>query len=108
MLISSAGAYLGHDQQPFDAASPTGDYTMRAFPSDTGFQDLIYAHDHYDHAMVDRDPQVALPLDHLQEMVADGRLGSMTPSVVSFMGYQPDAARVVDALAPHPGVDLLD
>ena len=101
MFISSAGGYLRDSQEPFDAANLTGDYTARTFPSMTPFQALAFAHDHYDHAMIERDPQVALPLHHLQEIVAAGRVGSLTPSVVSFMGYQPDAARTVDELVPR-------
>ncbi|UCG24255.1 MAG: hypothetical protein JSW55_19400 [Chloroflexota bacterium] len=101
MLISSAGGYLQGSQEPFDAVDLLGDYTMRTFPANTPFQDLAYAHDHYDHAMIERDPQVALPLRHLQKLVADRRIGSLTSSVVSFMGYQPDAARTVDELVPR-------
>ena len=101
MLISSAGGYHRRSQEPFDAANLLGDYTMRAFPCDTPFQDLAFAHDHYDHAMIERDPQVALPLHHLQLLVAAGRVGALTPSVASFMGYQPDAARTVDELVPR-------
>ena len=101
MLISSAGGYLRHGQKPFNAASVFGDYTMRTFPSSTSFDDLAYAHDHYDRAMIQQDPQVALPLRHLEEMVDDGQVGELAPSVVSFMGYQPDAARTVEELIPQ-------
>jgi len=101
MLISTAGGYLGRSQGPFDAANPTGDYTARTFPSTTPLQTLAFAHDHIDHAMIERDPQVALPLRHLQQISAAGRIGTLTPSVVSFMGYQPDAARTVDELVPR-------
>jgi len=101
ILISSAGGYLARSQLPFDAANPTGDYTLRTFASVTPFQALAFAHDHYDHTMIEGDPQVALPLHHLQEAVVAGRVGSLTPSVASFMGYQPDVARVVDELAPR-------
>jgi hypothetical protein len=64
-------------------------------------QTLAFAHDHYDHTMIERDPQVALPLRHLQQISAAGRIGTLTPSVVSFVGYQPDAARTVDELVPR-------
>jgi D-proline reductase (dithiol) PrdB len=101
MLISSAGGYQRRSQEPFDAANPLGDYAVRTFSSSTPFQDLAFAHDHYDHALIERDPQVALPLLHLQEIAAAGRVGSLAPSVVSFMGYQPDAARTVDELVPR-------
>ncbi|MDH3675310.1 MAG: glycine/sarcosine/betaine reductase selenoprotein B family protein, partial [Anaerolineae bacterium] len=61
---------------------------------------IAYAHDHFDHMAVDQDPQVLLPLRHLAEMVADGRLGDLAPSTISFMGYQPDVGRVVNEMIP--------
>ncbi len=92
MFISSAGGYMLNGQQPFDASNPMGDYTIRVFSPDTPFDQLAYAHEHYDHAAVNADPQVLLPLGHLREMVQDGRIGALT-SAVSFMGYQPDVSR---------------
>ncbi len=99
MFISSAGGYLPDSQQPFDAGNPLGDYTVRLFAADTPFEKLAYAHEHYDHTAVDADPQVLLPLGHLQEMVADGKIGALT-SVVSFMGYQPDVSRLLSETIP--------
>ncbi|SRR6266508_2814532 len=61
VLISSAGGYLHTHQPPFDAPDPLGDYTIRLFPSAA----LAYAHEHYDHTVVNADPQVFLPLRHL-------------------------------------------
>jgi hypothetical protein len=99
-LISSAGAYLRDSQAPFDAPDPLGDYTLRLFPSDTPFEALAYAHDHYDHTAVLDDPQVLLPLGHLAELVHEGVIGELAPSVISFSGYQPDVTRVVNELIP--------
>lgn len=101
MLISSAGGYLRDSQDPFDDANKLGDYTLRTFPSSTEFDALAYAHDHYDHQMIERDAQVALPLRLLEELVAAGEVGELAPSVASFMGYQPDSTRVVDELVPQ-------
>lgn len=101
MLISSTGAYLDGQQEAFDAASLYGDYTIRTFPTTTPFSALEYAHDHYNQAMIRQDARVALPLPYLQEMVESGELGSLAPSVVSFMGYQPNSARVVDQMIPQ-------
>lgn len=100
-LISSAGAYLRDSQDPFDDANKLGDYTLRTFPTSTEFDALAYAHGHYDHRMIERDAQVALPLRLLEELVATGEVGELAPSVISFMGYQPDSARVVDELVPQ-------
>jgi hypothetical protein len=107
MFITSAGAFLKNSQQPFDGPNEIGDYSLRTFPSSTPFNLLGLVHEHYDHEMVDQDPQIALPLQHLQEFVLEGRLGELDSTVVSFMGYQPDSARVVDELIPEilPVVD---
>ncbi len=99
-LISTAGAYLRHSQEPFDAPNLLGDYTIRLFPTASPFSDLAYAHDHYDHTAVNEDPQVLLPLRHLEDMVAEGAIGELAPSVTSFSGYEPDVKRVVDELIP--------
>ena len=99
MFISSAGGFLSDSQQPFDAGNPLGDYTIRKFPSSTHFENLTYAHEHYDHTAVDADPQVLLPLEHLREMVIEGEIGGLT-SVVSFMGYQPDVSRLLGETIP--------
>jgi len=96
MLISSAGAYLPEHQQPFDAAHPLGDYSVRLLPSSAPLDALAIAHDHYDHAAINQDPQVLVPLRHLEDLVAEGVIGELAPSMVSFMGYQPDVTQVID------------
>jgi D-proline reductase (dithiol) PrdB len=101
MFISSAGAYLRDRQKPFAAANTLGDYTMRVIPSDVNFDDLAYAHDHYDHTMVNQDPQVALPLGILRKMVHEGSIADLAPSMISFTGYQPDSVRFIEELLPQ-------
>ncbi|MBA3946894.1 MAG: hypothetical protein H0X37_20320 [Herpetosiphonaceae bacterium] len=100
VLISSAGGYLPAKQAAFDAANPFGDYTIRCFPVTTPLLDIAYAHAHYDHTAVDADAQVLLPLGHLADLVAAGVIGSLTPNMISFMGYQPDVGRLLDELIP--------
>lgn len=97
-FVTSAGGYLPGQQEPFDAADVLGDYSIRTFPASTPLDALAFAHDHYDHTFVDQDPQVLLPLRHLEDMVAEGLIGELAPTVVSFMGYQPDVTRVLDEL----------
>jgi D-proline reductase (dithiol) PrdB len=101
MLVSTAGAYLPGEQEPFDAKDELGDYSIRLLPASTPLERIAYAHDHYDHAAVNADPQVLLPLRHLEQRVEDGRLGAITPSFISFMGYQPDLERVLDEMLPR-------
>lgn len=101
LLISSAGGYLRDEQEPFDAANDLGDYSIRLFPVDTPLEKIAFAHDHYDHTAVNTDPQVLLPLKHLQDMVAAGKIGSLAHSVISYCGYQPDISRILDELTPQ-------
>ena len=100
MVITSSGAYLPGEQEPFDAAHPLGDYGIRLFPTTAPLEELAFAQDHFDHDAVDEDPQVLIPLRHLDELVAGGEIGELAPSVISFMGYQPDVARVIDEMIP--------
>ncbi len=100
LLITSSGSYLRDGQQPFDADDDLGDYTIRTYPSNTPLEALAFAHGHYDHTAVEQDPQVLVPLGHLQDMAAAGEIGELAPTVISFMGYQPDLTRVVDELIP--------
>ena len=100
LLITSSGAYLKREQQPFDAEHQVGDYSIRPFPFSTPASALAFAHTHYDHAAVDADPGVLVPLGRLSQMVDEGRIGEMAPTVVSFSGYLRDVSRVVDEVIP--------
>lgn len=99
-LIPSAGAYLADSQEPFDAENDLGDYTIRRFPSLTPFEALAYAHTHYDQTAVNQDPQVLLPLRHLEDLVQEGVIGELAPSVISFSGYLPEVNRTINELIP--------
>ena len=101
MLISSAGAYLRNEQAPFDAADDMGDSSIRLFPSSVPLGALAFAHDHYDHEAVEADPQVLVPLRHLEDLVNEGAIGELAPSVLSMSGYQPDLRRLVNDLVPQ-------
>ncbi len=100
LLLSSAGGYLRDEQEPFDAANDLGDYSIRTFPVDTPFEKIGFAHDHYDHTAVTTDPQVLLPLKHLQDMAAEGKIGALAPFIISYSGYQPDISRILGQTIP--------
>ena len=100
IFISSAGGYLPASQEPFDAPHPLGDYTIRVFPANVQFDQIAYAHTHYDHTALNADPQVLMPLRHLADMAEEGVIGEVAPDMISYMGYQPDVSRVVDEMIP--------
>jgi len=49
---------------------------------------------------VNEDPQVLLPLRHLEDLVREGVIGELAPSVISFCGFQPNVERTLDELIP--------
>jgi hypothetical protein len=53
-----------------------------------GNRELVMSHLHVNDADVLADRNVALPIDRLDELVVDGRVGSAARSHVSVMGYQ--------------------
>jgi D-proline reductase (dithiol) PrdB len=92
-MISSAGLSLEGEQEPFDLdrerREPTwGDPSFRVLPHDLGDRALAMSHLHVNNTDVLADRNVALPVDVLDEVVAEGRVGSAAPSHVSVMGYQ--------------------
>jgi hypothetical protein len=100
-LISSAGGYLRESQEPFSTdRADLGDYTIRQFPSSTPLEALAFAHVAYDHTAVNEDPQVLVPLRHLEDLVSEGVIGELAPSVISFCGWLPDVVRTVNELIP--------
>lgn len=101
MVISSAGAYLHEDQEPFDVRNPLGDYSIRLIPTGTNFDAVKFANSHYDHSFVETDPQVLLPLLHMEDLAAEGFIGELAPVMISFDGHQPNAIRVVKELIPQ-------
>lgn len=100
-LVPSAGAYLRESQEPFDAENPLGDYSIRLFPPATPLEALAFAHTHYDHTAVNEDPQVLVPLRHLEDLVREGVIGELAPSVISFSGYLPEVDRTIRELIPR-------
>jgi hypothetical protein len=49
---------------------------------------------------VEEDSQVLLPLRHLEDLVQEGVIGELAPSVVSFCGFQPDVERTMTEMIP--------
>ena len=102
MLITSAGSYLQDSHKPFNTNKPDlGDYTIRTYPTSTSFEALAFSHGFYDHTAVNEDPQVLVPLRHLEALTAEGVVGELAPSVISFCGWLPDVERTINELIPQ-------
>jgi D-proline reductase (dithiol) PrdA len=96
-LISAAGPLVVGDQ-PF---KPAGDSTFREIPAATPRDEIAFGVTTYDHADVNRDANVMLPLDRLTELAQSGDVGASTASHFGFNGGGGDLEQIRLQLAPE-------
>jgi D-proline reductase (dithiol) PrdB len=91
------------DQPPFEATRPENDASLRVFPSDMNPDELVntYAGQNFDHAGLEEDANLLIPLDRLHEMVLHEEIGSIGPRVASICGHLPKPQRLIDETAPE-------
>ncbi|MCC7103705.1 MAG: hypothetical protein IT307_01060 [Chloroflexi bacterium] len=99
-LVTSIGVHL-KTQQPFDILDPHGDPTIRDIPGDVDTRDLMATHGHVDTGPANTDPNVALPIDRLRELVAAGRVGAAARRHYGLMGFCPAIERMRDEVGPE-------
>ncbi|MBI4462607.1 MAG: hypothetical protein HY653_06860 [Acidobacteria bacterium] len=85
-LITTAGLHLD-DQPAFDMKNPLGDWSFREFPRATPRPRFRLSDVQYDRRGIDRDLNVVLPLDRLEELARDGVIGEIAARHFGFMGY---------------------
>jgi len=86
-LVSSAGLVMPGDP-PFDETIKGGDYSFRIIPADADLRRLEEHHrsNSFDHAGIEADRNIGMPLDRLHELAAAGEIGEVAPRHVSVMG----------------------
>jgi len=99
-LLTTAGVSMRGDD-PFDMQSererPTrGDPSWRKIRADATSATVEVNHLHIDTGYIERDLNVALPLDRLRELVAAGEVGVMAETHYSIMGYQGNDSSVLE------------
>ena len=105
-LVSTAGLSMGGDA-PFDMEmerqKPTqGDSSWRKLRSDASSATVEANHLHIDTGYIERDLNVALPLDRVRELAGEGVIGSLADSHYSIMGYQGnDSSTLENRSAPE-------
>ena len=99
-LFTTGGVHRKSDQ-PFDIASPHGDWTFREIPTDIDVSDLMVTHSHYSHVDADRDVNCMLPLERLRELCDQGVIGGIASSAFSIMGFNPDPGNLMEKTAPE-------
>ncbi|MDP9353565.1 MAG: glycine/betaine/sarcosine/D-proline family reductase selenoprotein B [Chloroflexota bacterium] len=97
-FVSSAGVQPKRNL-PFDVVHPVGDYSFRRVPSHSKPEDLEIHQIKYPTVGANRDLNVIFPIERLQELAGEGRVGSLTPSFFSFIGYNMDPERLERTLA---------
>jgi D-proline reductase (dithiol) PrdB len=101
-VVTTAALYRP-DQPPFDESIKGGDPSYRMIPSDTELSSLRDGHRSaaFDHTAVEKDKNLALPLDRLRELESDGVIGSVNLRHFSLMGSVTAPGRVTSKSAPE-------
>ena len=98
-LISAAGAYIdGTD--PFDIESREDDASFREIPITVDAEDIQYAAKGYDPAAVRQDRNALVPVDRLEEYMANAVIGKLNDVWWSVSSFVADALAVAETLAP--------
>jgi D-proline reductase (dithiol) PrdB len=90
------------DQPPFDAEKPDNDPSIRYIPSTEDPADLVntYPAQGFDHAGLQADPNLLVPIDRLREMERAREIGELAPRIVSLCGHLPKPAVLMAESAP--------
>lgn len=101
-LVTTAGFHTP-DQKGFDQGISLGDASFREIPNDVDVQTLIESHNSpsFDHAGVEADKNLALPVDRFRELEADNVIGSLNRRHFSFMGSILNPRRLMNETAPE-------
>lgn len=103
-LLSSAGIALKTDR-PFDQEGERqnpwwGDPSYRILPKTATHEDVRLYHMHIDPSYAEQDLNCLFPLQHLQKMEDQGRIGRMGPRHYSIMGYILDPEELLCETVP--------
>ena len=85
-VVTTSGVHHGA-QEPFDMQDSDGDPSFRAIDGTTIGSNYKITHDYYDHSDAEKDLNIILPLDRLQELQQEGVIGSLSDTHYSFMGH---------------------
>lgn len=103
ITVVTTAAFYRPDQAPFDGSIRGGDYSFHEIPLETDLDTLQIAHksDAFDHLGIESDKNLALQLDRLRELKAEGHIGDLAPRHYSLMGSISAPARLVTITAPE-------
>jgi len=101
-VVTSAAFYTA-DQKPFDPGVRGGDYSYREIPENIDLDTLRIGHksDAFDHSGIEKDKNLALPLDRLRELNRENLIGQLATRHYSLMGSITAPSRLVHITAPE-------
>ena len=101
-LVTSAGLHLRTDK-PFISAHEGGDTSFRVIPRSAAAGDILQSHISigFDHTGIYRDINVTFPIDRLQELVDQKKIGSLSDDYYSFMGALRDVTGIIEESGPE-------
>jgi D-proline reductase (dithiol) PrdB len=101
-LVTSAGLVMP-EQDHFDESMRGGDPSFREIRGDVELSTLIDTHrsESFDHTGMEKDRNVAFPLDRLRELVERGRIGAVNHRHLSLMGSITAPGRFIKNHAPE-------
>lgn len=101
-LVTTAGLVPRGDA-PFDDSIRGGDPSFRVLREDVQLSELRehQRSESFDHRGIASDPNLAFPLDRLRELVARGRVASLSSRHLSFMGSVTAPGRLIRDAVPE-------
>ena len=101
-LITTAALHL-EDQEPFDEQKRGGDSSYREIPADVEVARLRISHRSrsFDRSGIEKDPNLAFPIDRVRELASAGRIGEVNRRHLSFMGSITAPGRLIRDFAPE-------
>lgn len=103
-LVSTAGIFMKGDES-FDyererREGTWGDPTHREIPRTARQDDVEYSHLHIDTSFLKKDRNVAWPVDIFKAYEKEGKIGGLSDTLYSIMGYIPNFNPLVKQTAP--------
>jgi D-proline reductase (dithiol) PrdB len=102
VAVVTSAAFYAAGQKSFDPGVRGGDYSYREIPENVELETLRIGHksDAFDHSGIEKDKNLALPLERLRELKREGLIGEVAERHYSFMGSITAPGRLIEITAP--------
>ena len=102
VLITTAGLHLKEDK-PFSGSFLLSDCSFRRLPASARLADMDISHtsEEFNRSGIMEDLNVVYPIDRLEELIEQRKLGSVAPNHYSFMGSLPRVGELKKKTAPE-------